>query len=72
MIADDSIAVREGLISLLGAHPEFKIVGGAGDGLEAIHMTHQLLEAVAESVVSARDETEAIRIWRSNAKEASR
>ena len=42
LIADDSIAVREGLISLLGAHPEFEVVGGAGDGLEAIQKTHQL------------------------------
>ncbi len=42
LIADDSAAVREGLISLLGAHPDFEIVGGAGDGLEAIRMTHQL------------------------------
>ncbi len=42
LIADDSAAVREGLISLLGAHPEFEVVGGAGDGLEAIQMTHQL------------------------------
>ena len=42
LIADDSIAVREALISLLGANPEFEIVGGAGDGLEAVQMTHQL------------------------------
>ncbi len=42
LIADDSAAVREGLISLLGAHPDFEIVGAAGDGLEAIRMTHEL------------------------------
>ena len=42
LVADDSIAVREGLMSLLGAHPEFEIVGAAGDGLEAIRMTHRL------------------------------
>ena len=42
LIADDSIAVREGLISLLGAHPQFEVVGGAGDGLEAIQKSHQL------------------------------
>ncbi len=42
LIVDDSVAVREGLMSLLGAHPEFEIVGAPGDGLEAIRMTHQL------------------------------
>ena len=42
LIADDSAAVREALISLLGAHPQFEIVGAAEDGLEAIQMTHQL------------------------------
>ena len=42
LIADDSAAVREGLISLLGGHPQFEIVGGAADGLEAVQMTHQL------------------------------
>lgn len=42
LIADDSAAVREALISLLGADPQFEVVGAAGDGLEAIQMTHQL------------------------------
>ena len=42
LIADDATAVREGLISLLSANPEFEVVGAAGDGLEAIRMTHQL------------------------------
>ena len=42
LVADDSIAVREGLISLLGAHPDFEIVGAAGDGLEAVRITSQL------------------------------
>ena len=42
LIADDSIAVSDGLISLFGTHPEFEIVGGAGDGLEAIQMTQEL------------------------------
>lgn len=27
---------------MLGAHPEFEIVGAAEDGLEAIQMTHQV------------------------------
>ncbi len=42
LIADDSAAVREGLISLLDTHPQFEVVGGAGDGLEAIQKSHQL------------------------------
>ena len=42
LIADDSAAVREGLVSLLDADPQFEVVGAAEDGLEAIRMTHEL------------------------------
>lgn len=36
VIAEDHTILREGLKSLLSSHPELKIVGEAGDGLEAI------------------------------------
>jgi len=36
VIAEDHTILREGLKSLLSSQPDFKIVGEAGDGLEAI------------------------------------
>ena len=36
VIAEDHTILREGLKSLLSSHPDLKIVGEAGDGLEAI------------------------------------
>ena len=42
LIADDSAAVREGLIAYLGAYPQFEVVGAAEDGLEAIGEAERL------------------------------
>jgi RNA polymerase sigma factor (sigma-70 family) len=36
VIAEDHVILREGLKSLLSSHPDLKVVGEAGDGLEAI------------------------------------
>ena len=36
VIADDHALYREGLKSLLSSHPDFSVVGEAGDGVEAI------------------------------------
>ena len=36
LIVEDHTILREGLKSLLSSHPDFEIVGEAGDGLEAI------------------------------------
>jgi DNA-binding NarL/FixJ family response regulator len=36
MLVDDHILLRQGLVSLLRAEPDFEVVGEAGDGLEAI------------------------------------
>jgi DNA-binding NarL/FixJ family response regulator len=37
VLAEDHTILREGLKSLLSSQPDLKIVGEAGDGLEAIH-----------------------------------
>ena len=42
LIADDSAAVREGLISLLDTLPQFEVVDTAEDGLEAIQKVSRL------------------------------
>ena len=36
LLADDHALFREGVSSILSAHPEFEIVGQAADGLEAV------------------------------------
>jgi len=36
VIAEDHTILREGLKSILSSHPDLKVVGEAGDGLEAI------------------------------------
>ena len=36
LIVEDHTILREGLKSLLSSHPDFEIVGEAGDGLEAV------------------------------------
>ena len=41
VIAEDHTILREGLKSLLSSHPELKIVGEAGDGLEAIRRVQE-------------------------------
>lgn len=42
LLADDHALVRQGLRALLEAEPNFKVVGEAGDGLEAINLTKKL------------------------------
>ena len=42
LLADDHIVVRQGLRSLLELEPEFKVVGEASNGVEAIQMVEQL------------------------------
>ena len=36
VLADDHQVVRQGLKALLDAEPDFRVVGEAGDGLQAI------------------------------------
>lgn len=42
MVVDDHLVVREGLITLLETFPDFKLVGEAGSGEEAIRLCAQL------------------------------
>ena len=42
VLADDHPIVRQGLRALLEAEPGFRIVGEAGDGLEAVQMVERL------------------------------
>ena len=42
MLADDHRVVRQGLRALLEAEPDFRVIGEAGDGLEALQMVEQL------------------------------
>jgi two-component system response regulator NreC len=47
MLADDHAMLRTALASLLGAEPDFEVVGEAGDGVEAIAMAQELQPDVA-------------------------
>ncbi len=42
VLADDHHMIRQGLVSLLESEPDFKMVGEASDGLEAINLCEQL------------------------------
>jgi len=42
VLADDHHIVRQGLRALLEANPDFRIVGEAGDGLEAVQLVERL------------------------------
>ncbi len=46
LIVDDSVAIREGLYSLLDGQPDFEVVGAAGDGLEGLSKALELLPDV--------------------------
>lgn len=35
-VADDHVMVREGIVAILGAYPDIKVVGTAGNGREAV------------------------------------
>ena len=41
MVFDDHAMFREGIISLLGMHPDFEVIGQAGDGETALAMYRQ-------------------------------
>jgi len=42
MVVDDHALFRRGLVSLLDEMPDFKVVGQAGDGLQALPLVEQL------------------------------
>jgi DNA-binding NarL/FixJ family response regulator len=42
LIVDDHPALREGLKAILSIQPNFEIVGGAADGLEALYFVERL------------------------------
>jgi DNA-binding NarL/FixJ family response regulator len=42
LICDDHALFREGVKAILGAHPNFEIVGQASDGQEAVQLTRRL------------------------------
>jgi DNA-binding NarL/FixJ family response regulator len=42
VLADDHHIVREGLRALLETEPDFRLLGDAGDGLEAVRLTERL------------------------------
>jgi len=42
VLADDHVMVREGLQAFLNSVPEIKVVGSAGDGLEAVQVIERL------------------------------
>jgi two-component system response regulator NreC len=42
VLADDHLIFREGLRALLSAEPDLRIVGEAGDGLEAVQLVERL------------------------------
>jgi DNA-binding NarL/FixJ family response regulator len=42
VLADDHHLVRQGLRALLEAHPGFRVIGEAGDGLEAVQLVERL------------------------------
>jgi two-component system, NarL family, response regulator LiaR len=41
LVADDHPLVRQALVTLLGSQPDFKVVGEASDGEEAVRMAEQ-------------------------------
>jgi DNA-binding NarL/FixJ family response regulator len=42
IVADDHPVFRDGLIGLIGTRPDLLVIGSAGDGDEAVHLTAQL------------------------------
>ncbi len=46
LIVDDSVAIRDGLASILNQTSGFRVVGLAGDGLEAVEKARELLPDV--------------------------
>ncbi len=74
LVVDDHTVVRDGLTYILNAEPEFKVVGGAGNGQEAIEMVRYLQPDVVlmdlqmpqlsgvEAIRRLREENENIKI----------
>ena len=46
LLVDDQPLFREGLCTLLSVHPDFEVVGEAGNGAEAIRLARSLLPLV--------------------------
>lgn len=46
VIADDHTVVRQGLHALLAAQPDIRVVGEAGDGIEALRLAQERLPTV--------------------------
>ena len=46
LLVDDQPLFREGLRTLLSVHPDFEVVGEAGNGEEAIRLVRSLLPSV--------------------------
>ena len=46
LLVDDQPLFREGLCTLLSVHPDFEVVGEAGNGVEAIRLARSLLPLV--------------------------
>jgi two-component system response regulator NreC len=42
VVADDHLMMRQGLCALLRAQPDFQVLGGAGDGEEALRLVERL------------------------------
>jgi len=63
LIADDHAVVREGLRTLIGSEDGLKVVGEAGDGVEAVIMARSLKPDVIlmDLVMPRKDGIEAIR-----------
>ena len=63
LIADDHAVVREGLMAMLGAQPDLRLVGEATDGVEAAALARELLPDVIllDLVMPRQDGLAAIR-----------
>lgn len=47
LLVDDHTLFREGMVSLLNAQPDFRVVGEAGNGLAAVEQARQLRPEIA-------------------------
>jgi DNA-binding NarL/FixJ family response regulator len=46
LLVDDHILFRKGIASLISSRPDMKVVGEAGDGIEAVAMAHETVPDV--------------------------